>query len=301
MFKRCMVILVEIFNGLRKTAYFLTSTVSNTNLMIKRCFSSLITILIIFLANAQESNKMETNLAGVYQEKILFIQNPYNRSTKEFCIDEVHINGRRLDMNYNLSALKLDFDGFDSYTPVKIKVLHKDSLCTPIIINPEAVLFHTIFRFVEISLSDSSLYWYTKGEKGVGKFEVERLYNGIWIDQEIMEATGKYEGQAYIHYPNLEEGSNKYRVRYNFPPGSRISHLYSQEIEFEFYPERVEFKPKSAKTRLYLSRATHYEIYDKGNTLVLEGQGSEIDVTVLRRGNYVIYFNGRDPGSFIKE
>lgn len=244
---------------------------------------------------------METNLAGVYQEKTLFIQNPYNRLTKEFCIREVQINGKPIRMNYNLSALKLDFDGFDTYTPVKIKVLHKDTLCLPIIINPEAVLFHTIFRFVEISLSDSTLYWYTKGERGVGEFEVERLYNGIWVDQEIIKATGKYEGQAYTHYPNLEEGSNKYRVKYNFPSGSRVNHLYSQEMEFEFYPDRVEFKPKSAKTKLFLSRPTHYEIYDKGNTLVLEGQGSEIDVTVLRRGDYVIYFNGRDPGSFIKE
>ena len=296
-----MVVLIEIKRALRRIAYFLTSSGSKMNPMSNNYLLYLTLMLGVSALCAQEASQLETNLAGVYQNKTLFIQNPYNRQTEEFCIQEVRINGNKVEMNYNLSALKLDFDGYDSYTPVKIKILHKDSLCSPVIINPEAVLFHTIFRFAEISLSDSALYWYTKGERGIGAFEVERLQYGIWIDQEVIDATGSYEGQAYTHYPNLEEGSNKYRVKYNFPSGSRINHLYSQEIEFEFYPERVEFKPKSAKTRLYLSRATHYEIYDKGNTLVLEGQGSEIDVTVLRRGSYVIYFNGRDPGSFYKE
>ncbi|MEO1254488.1 MAG: sodium-dependent transporter [Bacteroidota bacterium] len=46
---------------------------------------------------------------------------------------------------------------------------------------------------------------------------------------------------------------------------------------------------------------THFEIYDGNQKLVLDGQGTEIDVTVLRRGQYVIYFNGKDPGSFLKE
>ncbi|MEM6643682.1 MAG: hypothetical protein AAF616_11940 [Bacteroidota bacterium] len=260
-------------------------------------------VLICFLTRGQATapGKMETSLAGVFQNKTLFIQNPYNRTKRSFCIEDIRVNDISLELNYKVSAIKLDFTGFDPFTPVKVKIFHADSLCTPTIINPEAILFHTIFRFSEISLSDSAFYWYTKGERGKGEFQVERLYNGIWVSQEEIQGSGRYEGQAYSHFPLLEEGSNKYRVKYSFPAGGRFSHLYSQEIEYEHYPDPVEFKPKSAKTKLTLSRASHYEIYDKGNSLVLEGQGSEIDVTVLRRGNYVIYFNGKDPGSFIKE
>lgn len=245
--------------------------------------------------------KNETYLAGVYQGKTLFIQNPFNRTKMSFCVDEVRINDTRVNIDYKLSALKIDFDGFDLNTPVQIKVIHNDTLCRPVIINPDAVLFHTIFRFSAISLSDSALVWYTKGERGAGYFEVERLHNGVWMEEEIIEASGQYEGKEYVHFPNLEEGANKYRVKYTFPEGSRVSHLYSREVEFEHYPEPVEFKPKSVKTSLYLSRSTHFEIYDDGHTLVLEGQGTEIDVRVLRRGRYVIYFNGKDPGTFLKE
>ena len=190
-----------------------------------------------------------------------------------------------------MSALKIDFKGYDLYTPVKIRIIHTDTLCSPVIINPEAVLFHTIFRFLPIQLTDSALVWATKGERGKGSFEIQRLRNGIWERQEDMTAKGTYEGARYLHYPNLEEGANKYRVRYNFPRGSRIAYLYSPEVELEYYPEKIEFSPKSVKTHLYFSRVSHYEIYDRGNKLVQEGQGREVDVSELRKGRYVIYFN----------
>lgn len=269
--------------------------------MDKARYSFLIFVLSAVTLFAQDTTSYETNLAGVFQGKTLFVQNPFNKSNREFCVDKIYINEKFVDINYMLSALKIDFEGYDLYTPVKIQIIHKDSVCTPVIINPEAILFHTIFRFVSVSLTDSALVWSTKGETGVGEFEIERLRNGIWIDQEVRDALGRYEGADYTYYPNLEEGANKYRIKYNFPRGSRVGHLYSWEVDFDHYPEPVEFNPKSAKTKVYLSRSTHYEIYDAGSTLVLEGQGKVIDVTVLRQGQYVIYFNGKDPGTFIKE
>lgn len=204
-------------------------------------------------------------------------------------------------LNYKLSALKLDFEGFDMFTPVNITVVHSDTICSPILINSEAVLFHTIFRFTSINLTDSALTWVTKGERGVGSFSIEKLENGFWNEKAFVEATGVYEEATYSFFPNLEEGANKYRVRYKFPPRSRATYLYSDETDFDYYPEPVEFKPASAKTRLYLSRMTPYEIYNDSSSLVLTGRGQEIDVTVLRQGRYVIYFNGKDPGTFIKE
>lgn len=264
------------------------------------CFLSLI-VLTAGSVLAQIAPKVETNLAGVFQGKTLFIQNPFNKTDREFCVEDIYINDTYLDINYKLSAIKLDFEGFDLFTPVKIRIIHKDTLCVPTIINPEAILFHTIFRFVSVALTDSALVWSTKGEMGTGEFEIERLMNGVWVDQEIRDALGRYEGAEYTYFPNLEEGANKYRIKYNFPRGARGRYLFSWEVDFDHYPEPIEFKPKSAKTKVYLSRSTHYEIYDAGSKLVLEGQGTVIDVTVLRQGQYVIYFNGKDPGTFIKE
>ena len=281
--------------------YEVFDKVKDSLAMIRRIILNWMIWMIFYSINGQSSSQLETNLAGVYQGETLFIQNPFNRVSSSFCIQEILINNKSLNINYDLSALQVDFKDFDLFTPVKIKIVHADTSCYPSIINPQAVLFHTIFRFSNAQLTDSILSWSTKGEKGVGSFEVEHLNDAYWEVLEVIEATGDYSGAGYAFYPSLKEGANKYRVRYNFPEGSRIKYLYSQELELEYYPDKIEFSPKSAKTHLYFSRTSYYEIYDQGNNLVLEGKGKEADVSELRRGRYVIYFDGSFPRGFFKE
>lgn len=258
-------------------------------------------LLLSCLAGWTQVQLSETNLTGVYQGKTLFIQNPFNSKTRSYCIDKIYINKNLLDINYKMSAIKLDFEDVDLFTPITLRIQHRDSICSPTIINPEAILFHTIFRFTEISLTDSAFTWVTKGERGSGSFEVERLDDFRWSTVESVEARGVYEGATYSLFPYLKDGANQFRIKYNFPRGSRSGYLYSWEVDYDYYPEAVEFKPKSAKTRLYLSRSASYKIYDAGSKMVLEGAGSEIDVTVLRKGQYVIYFDEKFPGTFMKE
>lgn len=243
----------------------------------------------------------EQKLAGVFKGKPLFIQNPYNPQTKQYCISSIEINGNAYQTNLKKSAVIIGFNNFSLYSPVNIKIVHKDSTCTPIIINPDAVLFHSFFRFNEIYISDSLLYWDTKGERGEGGFLVEKLDNGIWIEQELVKAKGEYNGAKYQHFPKLEEGANKFRIKYEFPEGSRTSHLYSMEVEYDHYPEPVTFTPKSTKMKLKFSRSASFKIYDANTKQVMEGHGVEADVRRLRRGQYVIYFDDRDPGTFYKE
>ncbi len=270
-------------------------------LMLRMKKVSFLFLLFLSFSGLSQVQLLETNLTGVYQGKTLFIQNPFNPKTRSYCIDKIYINKTPLDINYKLSAIKLDFENVDLFTPITLRIQHKDTVCLPTIINPEAILFHTIFRFTEVTIADSALTWSTKGERGVGSFEIERLDGIYWIQREIIEAKGIYEGTSYSIFPRLEDGANQFRIKYNFPRGSRSGYLYSWEVDYDYYPEPVEFKPKSAKTRLYLSRPASYKIYNAGSEIVLEGAGSEIDVTVLRKGQYVIYFDDKFPGTFMKE
>ncbi|MEM9895961.1 MAG: hypothetical protein AAF789_06290 [Bacteroidota bacterium] len=261
----------------------------------------LLTMFVLAGSFCESQEKSQTTLAGVYQGKSLFIQNPYNSERSVFCVERIEINEQPVPLNYNLSALKLDFEGWNLFTPIQVKIVHRDTICEPVIINPEAVLFHSIFRFAEVVLTDSLILWQTKGERGKGKFVVEKLKNGIWRDFKEVEAEGDYTGASYQFYPALEEGPNKMRVKYIYPAQSRRKYLYSREVEFDYYPDPVEFQPKMAKTRLFLSRAASYEIYNTKRERVLVGEGKEVDIRPLRKGEYVIYFDGGDPGSFEKE
>ncbi|XOV95240.1 MAG: hypothetical protein ACFHWX_11120 [Bacteroidota bacterium] len=239
----------------------------------------------------------ETHFTGVYQGKVLFIQNPYDPSISEFCIKELYVNGSKKDFNPKLSAIILEFEKVDLFTPVTIKIIHKDS-CNPIILNPDAIFFHSTFNFQEIVLSDSLLTWHTIADKPGAQYVVERYMMGIWDEVATIESKGIYSGADYEFSPAMEEGPNKFRIKYIFPDNK---YLYSREIDYHFYPDPVTFSPKSTKSLIKFSRNTSYKIYNPQDSVVLEGVGSEVDVRRLWKGQYVIYFDGKDPGTFTKE
>lgn len=262
--------------------------------IVKRLFVA--TLMLIFLIPAKAQNEIE--FVGVYQGKSLFIQNPYLVELKSFCIQAVYINNLLQKLSYNHSALKLDFTQNDLFTPVKIRISSKDSICNPIVINPDAIMFHSSFRFTSIALSDSLLSWQTKGERGKGEFWVEKLQFGIWIEMENQPSLSKYEEADYSYFPSFEEGGNKYRVKYIYENGS---YLYSEEVEFNYYPEPVEFTPKVTDKIISFSRSAQYKVYDPNGKEVLSGIGNQVDVSALFPGEYVIYFDNLFPGAFTKK
>lgn len=241
---------------------------------------------------------LEYETVGVYQGQTLFIQNPYLPTLKQFCVKSVFINDVKQDLNYNLSALKINFEDQDLYTPVKIRIQSADSLCNPIIINPDAIMFHTAYKFLEVNLSDSALYWKTHGERETGEYIVEKYDRGIWREVARESAKTKFEVSEYIFRPHLDEGGNKYRVKYEFGNGR---FLYSSEAIYDFYPDPVEIHPKNSSTMIYFSRNSFYEIYDQNNKMVLSGTDDKVDIRRLWPADYVIYFDGKDPQVFTKD
>ncbi len=202
-----------------------------------------------------------------------------------------------MSFNPKLSAIALDFDRVDLYAPVTIKIIHKDS-CNPIILNPDAIFFHSTFSFKEVYLTDSILYWKAVGDKSGASYYIERYDGGIWKEVANFESKGVYAGTSYEYIPNLEEGPNKYRIKYVFPDEK---YLYSREIDYHYYPEPVTFSPKRTNYLIRFSRNASYKIYDPKDSVVLEGVGTQVDVRRLWKGEYVIYFDGKDPGIFVKE
>ncbi len=239
----------------------------------------------------------KTQVAGVFQGKTLFIQNPYEPKSKTFCIQSIELNGKNLEFNKKSSAVKIDFKTIDENAPVYILIVHGEK-CMPIIINPDAINFHSVFSVLEIGFQDSVLIWKTSGEEESFSYIVEKYNLGIWEEMKEIPSKGKFGGATYIHYPFLKEGANKLRVRCEMGNGS---YIYSPEVDFHFYPEPVTFFPFATATSLKLSRTATFEIFDAGGQLVLTGEGNSIDVSALQRGDYVIYFDKKDPGMFEKK
>lgn len=241
------------------------------------------------------SYAQEVAITGVYQGKSLFIQNPLSQAT-QFCIREISLNGRPLTLNLKISAIEIDFAGTDLYTPVSIKIAH-DSLCLPKIVNPQAIFWHSSFRFTAVSVSAEELKWSTRGEREQAVYVVEKLNGDTWLELAVMESKSQFAASEYIYLPEHSEGSNKYRIRYTPPSGN---YLYSDEVEVVFYKEPITFSPKVVTNILTLSRSSPFEILDTNDNVILTGNSKEIPLRLLKPGTYYIVLDGNRE-AFVKK
>ncbi|CAD5281292.1 conserved hypothetical protein [Imperialibacter sp. EC-SDR9] len=248
-------------------------------------------IFLSFFARGQE-----IAITGVYQGKSLFIQNPLSEGVEKFCVREVLLNGRTLNLNLKLSALEIDFKGLDLYTPVSIRVLH-DTICSPKIVNPQAIFWHSSFRFNSIVFIEEEIKWNTRGERERASYIIERLGGEDWIEINEIPSQGQFASSDYSYFPELTEGSNKFRVKYR---ASANNYLYSDEVEFVYYKVPITFTPKVVSDKMTLSRATAFEILNEKEEVILTGNAKEIPLRLLKPGNYYIILDGFKE-SFVKK
>lgn len=227
----------------------------------------------------------EIQVTGVYQGKSIFIQNPLFIDRSESCVTRITVNNVPLRLDYKSSALEVSFSEKELYVPVTVVVKHQPD-CTPKILNEDAIRFHSAFSFTDLQLSDTALYWKTKGERMNSKYTVEKLFFDGWeYDQEV-ESKGRFEGDEYSVFPELKEGVNKFRIKYEVPSADR--YLYSEELEHVYYPEPIKIFPLTVTRNLNLNRVADYEISTPEGYTILTGRGKVIELERLRRGEYFI-------------
>ncbi len=247
------------------------------------------------VACAQVDQQLAIRLAGVYRGEALYVQNPYSAVSRRFIVDRMTINDRPLKMNYNVSALVIDFKGLERYVPVSVRIFYQDSVHTPKILNPEAIRYHNNFRFLNVDVNDSVLNWSSKGEQPDGKYLVQRYELDYWDVIDTLAARGIFGGSSYASFPLFIEGVNKFRIRYEEDDGT---YQYSPEVEMAYYAEKV--RVTRAGDELILSRAASFEVVDGANEMVLQGQSNRINISSLPKGEYVIIFDEKFLKSFRK-
>lgn len=232
-----------------------------------------------------QNQSHEISYSGVYRGEPLFIQNPYSVSQKSYCIKQIVVNDKSVKLNYNRSALMVNFDNVPKFSPVAIHITYGDSLCIPSLVNPDAIRYHSLFTFENVLISDSSIVWMAKGEHSEGEYRIEEFYLGTWEPLESYQPKGVFGAASYSFNPVYEEGVNKFRIVY-LENGEEI---LSQEVEHVYYPEPVSVQKKG--NQLILSRSCSYVISDQSGMEVLNGTGKEIDISSLGNGNFYILLN----------
>lgn len=245
--------------------------------------------LLIFGSIVSDSKAGEIIVAGSYQGKNLYVQNPFTGNLQDFCTVEVFVNNTRSNANLNSSAFEIDLSHFQLNDEVLIKIVHKDD-CKPKILNGTVIKSIANFHFVSFLVDDKMLTWKTKSEKFQGKFYLEQFLHNTWVVVSELVSKGGLTTNEYSTSEHHHSGSNKYRIRFREPGGQ---FFYSKVVEYNSVKNEVTFSPKKATNVLNLSHNAHYEIFDLAGVSLLKGSGIQISISGLKPGDYFINIDNK--------
>lgn len=226
----------------------------------------------------------ELTLSGIYQGKNIYVQNPFAANMKDFCTEEVYVNGVKVMSNIQSSAYEVDLSHVKMNDPVNIKIIHKED-CKPKILNPQVIKASSNFNYTSFTVSSENIIWATKGEHPHGKYFLEHFANNSWVSIKELPAKGSIILNSYDVPANHHSGVNKYRVRHVEHDGQVF---YSQVTEFVSNLAPIDYYPKRIIDRIILSREATYELLDAYGNLKTKGHGKEIDMTPDPSGVYYL-------------
>ena len=240
--------------------------------------------------------QQETTLTGEYQGKNLYVQNPLSPDKINFCTQEVYLNEKLVISHPKTSAFEIDLSDLKIGEPVFVKITYNEG-CVPKVINPQVVRSKSKFQFSNTLADAISINWNTQGELPHGNFFVEHYKNNKWEMEDTVAGKGSFDSNQYAVGPSYHTGDNKYRIRYEQNDG-RI--FFSKIIDFYNDVEPVSFHPTLVTDKIFLSRATPYEVVDSYGNEVAKGNGKEINLRNLKAGLYFLHVDNREE-KFVKK
>ena len=249
----------------------------------------------------------EILIAGIYQGKNLFVQNPFSPDNKTYCTNEVYVNDEKIMSSIKLGAFEIDLSGLEVDDPVTIRITHKDG-CAPKLINPQVIRPSGNFQITEVLASGNTISWVSSGETAAFVYYVESLVNGNWIVLRKMNAKGQPK-TPYAVTVAEPDATNKYRIKaqdtethhmfYSRVFGQRAEVAVAEPDTADYKP--ITFIPTNPKTRLMLSREAEYEILDARKKTVAKGKGLVVSIARLKAGTYYLKTDGQPLQKFVKK
>lgn len=236
------------------------------------------------------AQQVPLTLSGTYQERPVFVKNPYRDEKVGFCVSKVTVNGNVTTDEINSSSFEIDLSlyNFVIGDPVEIIIYH-DKNCNPKVINPEALTPKSTYTVGEIAVDgDQNLVWTTTGEKGKLDFIVEQYKWGEWVEVGRVLGAGKESQQSYKFKIVPHSGENKYRVHQKDYTGKIRP---SKEVVYRSSKEKVTFYPKKVRKDIVFSNETSYKILDRFGNIVIKGRAATVDCTDLKKGFYYLSFD----------
>lgn len=257
-------------------------------------------LIVLCIALIKVNAQQMITLTGVYQDKNLYVQNPFSGSGVGFCVYECKVNGTTTTDEINSSAFEIDFRKLKikAGDQVTVNIYHKGD-CKPKVLNPEVLKPKSTFvtKSISFNCAEEKLQWETTGENGKLAFIVEQFRWNKWVKLGEVEGAGTPTTNTYSFKALTHSGENQFRVKQvDYSGQSRTSPV----AKCTSTKPAITFSPKKASKAITLDGETMWEIYDQYGKEVKRGTGTSVDVSGLAKGGYFLNYDNT-TGEFFKQ
>lgn len=274
-------------------------------------------LVFLFLMGVSFLHAQETvvKIDTYYTGEALTFGNPPRSDGQGGCITKVTVNGLPMESRagsprgYDFQ-LRPDTARFHKGDTLHIRITYAAGCKPPL---PEEYNFSAFYYFehtkptfrmaahwfsTDSTTQTTTLHWQTTNEKDKLNYSVEQFRWNNWVK------IGEVEGQGIpsvcdyqFVVPDLVSGYNQFRV---VQTGSDHSQNASSILYCVQQGTKVSFWPASTSDVVHFTRPTTYYVYDQNGKPVLNGLSNAINVTLLPKGTYSLYFDNQ-TGNFVRQ
>lgn len=249
---------------------------------------------VLIAQNIEEDNEGDLLIEGKYSGKNIVVLNP--SEGENFCIDQVWVNGRNINVTLNSNSFEIPLEGFMIDQIVSIQI-HHHANCVPVIVNAYDLIKEREFTLSSFNFVKRTrlLSWEIKDLDSSKTYSIEQYVFGKWIS--VKELGSPAEMAFNTFAPVVNSGINFFRLKETDEYGKV---LVSQLIKVKIPNRNIEIKKFKVTKDLEFTDITHYEIITENGFFVISGVAKSVDVSALEKGNYFVNFDGKQA-VFVKK
>lgn len=209
-----------------------------------------------------------------------------------FCCFEVRVNGQETTDQVNSHVFEIDLrsQGISLGKGVAIRLLHRPG-CIPRILNPEVITPSPGFERVEfVANPNGEVSWVTSEERGRMPFVLQQFKWGKWVDGVRIDGLGGPEKRHYYVQFKPVRGENILRLTHLAADGALE---VKGEARFTSNATAVRFDYDHKTQTIAFSEEIQYEVVNAFGTVVLQGHGTDVILSYLARGEYIVNCGAR--------
>ncbi|HNW96891.1 MAG TPA: hypothetical protein PKK00_00605 [Bacteroidales bacterium] len=229
---------------------------------------------------------------GHYSGKNLYVLNPSCGKDTIFTVSKVLVNREPTKDEIKSNSFEIDFSLLDLNNDenVEIKIFYKSG-CKPKIINPEVLQSLSTFSFMNTKADKAGkITWNVKGEV-FSAFTVEQFRWNKWVTVAEIENTDTVKKNNYAYDSKPHFGLNTFRISHTDEKGNIV---YSKQIKFKIPTIKEVFISALKVTDVItFSSETAYEIFDDKGKFIMDGTGTQVNISDLSKGKYSVNYDNK--------